>query len=183
MSKIHFKFGFFVVFCFIFCFIFFCFYFVCSFFDRPSNNIYNTFQITRPSPTMNGTPIWRTTKLVILLVVVFALLWFPVHFLVLWTALDEQFPKTFTIYLIKGIAKALSYSNSCINPFLYVFMSKGFRQALKRAFPNVIKILFRRVRRWPPKDNKYHSVTDHPSEYMEPLVLTLSSFFKILCEH
>ncbi|XP_045169559.1 galanin receptor type 1-like [Mercenaria mercenaria] len=77
----------------------------------------------------------RVTKLVASVVVVFALFWLPIHILNLWFKLDPDFPKTPTMLLFKIASHTLSYANSCVNPFVYAFLSDGFRKAFRKTFP------------------------------------------------
>ena len=77
----------------------------------------------------------RVTKLVASVVIVFATFWLPIHIVNLWIKLDENFPKTPAMYNFKIFAHTLSYANSCVNPFVYAFLSDGFRKAFKKTFP------------------------------------------------
>jgi len=77
------------------------------------------------------------TKLVASVVIVFAVSWLPIHVLNLWFKIDPFFPRTPAMYLMKIIAHTLSYSNSCVNPFVYAFLSDGFRKAFRKTFPSV----------------------------------------------
>ncbi|XP_060557530.1 galanin receptor type 1-like isoform X2 [Ruditapes philippinarum] len=78
----------------------------------------------------------RVTKLVASVVIVFALFWLPIHILNMWFKLDpENFPKTPTMLMFKIASHTLSYANSCVNPFVYAFLSDGFRKAFRKTFP------------------------------------------------
>lgn len=79
----------------------------------------------------------RVTKLVASVVIVFAVLWLPIHIINLWFKLDPNFPRTGVMYAFKIIAHTLSYANSCVNPFVYAFLSDGFRKAFKKTFPGM----------------------------------------------
>ena len=43
------------------------------------------------------------------------------------------------MYIIKIISHFLSYANSCVNPFVYAFLSDGFRKAMRKTFPGLAK--------------------------------------------
>ena len=43
------------------------------------------------------------------------------------------------MYIIKLIAHTLSYSNSCVNPFIYAFMGTKFRSYFYAEFQNMFK--------------------------------------------
>nr|AKQ63059.1 orphan G-protein coupled receptor 54 [Platynereis dumerilii] len=77
----------------------------------------------------------KAIKLVAVVVALFAFLWMPIHIFQLWVKFDKNFPYNFAMYLYKIIAHTLSYASSCVNPFVYSFLSDGFRKALKKAFP------------------------------------------------
>lgn len=81
----------------------------------------------------------RVTKLVAAVVILFALLWLPIHVLNLWLKLDPYFPRTRITLLMKILAHTLSYANSCVNPFVYAFMSDGFRKAFRKTCPSLAK--------------------------------------------
>ena len=64
--------------------------------------------------------------------ITFGLTWFPVHFIQLWrTVFQKHFPYTDLMYIIKVIAHTLSYSNSFINPFIYIFVGSKFKSHIK----------------------------------------------------
>ena len=81
----------------------------------------------------------RVTKLVASVVIVFALFWLPIHVLNLWFKLDDNFPRTNVMYIMKIISHTLSYANSCVNPFVYAFLSDGFRKAFRKTFPAFVQ--------------------------------------------
>ena len=39
------------------------------------------------------------------------------------------------MYNFKIFGHSLSYENSCVNPFVYSFLSDGFRKAFQKTFP------------------------------------------------
>ncbi|KAL4222628.1 receptor [Mactra antiquata] len=80
----------------------------------------------------------RVTKLVASIVIVFALFWLPIHIINLWLKLDlDSFPRTDAVYFLKVFFHTLSYANSCVNPFVYAFLSDGFRKAFRKTFPSL----------------------------------------------
>ncbi|WAQ94429.1 GALR2-like protein [Mya arenaria] len=79
----------------------------------------------------------RVTKLVASVVIVFAVSWLPIHILNIWFKYDPLFPRTPTMYVMKIVSHTLSYSNSCVNPFVYAFLSDGFRKAFRKTFPSI----------------------------------------------
>ena len=77
----------------------------------------------------------KVTRMVLAVVIVFAVCWFPIHTLNLWMRLSEYFPYSYPTYIFKVFAHTLSYANSCVNPFVYAFMGENFKKYLKKAFP------------------------------------------------
>ncbi|XP_045031983.1 allatostatin-A receptor [Daphnia magna] len=73
----------------------------------------------------------RVTRMVCIVVGSFALCWFPIQlFLVLKSlALFEITPFTVMIQISSHI---LAYMSSCVNPFLYAFISDNFRKAFRK---------------------------------------------------
>lgn len=69
----------------------------------------------------------RVIKMVLIVVVIFALSWLPIHVILVLRALHmyATTPANMTIQIISHI---LAYSNSCINPILYAFLSEPFRR-------------------------------------------------------
>jgi hypothetical protein len=81
-------------------------------------------------------------KLLIIIATVsitFFLTWLPVHILRVWMSMfKSSFPYTDQMYIIKAISHVLSYSNSVVNPFVYVFIGARFRQYFYLEFSKII---------------------------------------------
>ncbi|UJR20905.1 hypothetical protein I4U23_024014 [Adineta vaga] len=74
----------------------------------------------------------RVTRMVIVVTLVFALCWLPIHILelmkcanvyILYTAAHSH-PKV--LYTIRAFSHALAYFNSCLNPYLYAILNRNF---------------------------------------------------------
>lgn len=67
-------------------------------------------------------------RLLVLVVILFALLWLPVHiYLLIYFFYGEV---THPVYEVAGVASTcLAYFNSCVNPIIYNHASKEFRDA------------------------------------------------------
>lgn len=77
----------------------------------------------------------RTTRMVMVVVVTFAVCWLPVYVFSLWYRLNEKgFPVNNATYIFRVVSHILSYGNSCCNPFIYAFMGENFRKHFKKAF-------------------------------------------------
>ncbi|XP_038044829.1 G-protein coupled receptor 54-like [Patiria miniata] len=77
----------------------------------------------------------KVTRMVLVVVLVFAVCWLPIHVITLWMRLDPAFPRTDPTYIFKMAAHTLSYANSMVNPFVYAFMGENYRRYFKKAFP------------------------------------------------
>ncbi|KAL3831312.1 hypothetical protein ACJMK2_023081, partial [Sinanodonta woodiana] len=83
----------------------------------------------------------RVTKMVVAIVLLFAIFWLPIHVINLWLKLDKNFPRTTFMYGVKIFAHSLSYANSCVNPFVYAFLSDEFRKSFRKSFPQLAQKL------------------------------------------
>lgn len=87
-------------------------------------------------------------KILILIATVsitFALTWLPAHVIQIWkVAFNSSFPYNDTMYIVKVISHTLSYSNSLLNPFIYVFIGTKFRNHIYSEFRGVCKFFCRK---------------------------------------
>nr|XP_002738024.1 PREDICTED: allatostatin-A receptor-like [Saccoglossus kowalevskii] len=75
----------------------------------------------------------KVTVMVVVVVIVFAICWLPIQIFLMvqnFAVYDYENPVLKPIYYT---ANCMSYANSCINPIIYVFLSKSYRQAFRRA--------------------------------------------------
>ncbi|CAH1797472.1 unnamed protein product [Owenia fusiformis] len=80
----------------------------------------------------------NATRLIIVTVVAFAICWLPFHmFQIASFAFDIHKNNDATIRTFLNISEVftmcLAYLNSCINPFIYNFVSKDFRKSFKKS--------------------------------------------------
>jgi len=73
----------------------------------------------------------------ILVVVVFALLWLPIHLVLLFVSLypPPEYPDLYTdlFNAVYVLCTGLAYFNACVNPIIYNRTSKDFRDAFRSA--------------------------------------------------
>lgn len=76
----------------------------------------------------------RVVKLVTIVTVMFALSWLPIQLILLLKSLKLYNVTLFNIAVQIG-SHVLAYSNSCINPFLYAFLSPPFKTGFLNLIP------------------------------------------------
>ena len=71
----------------------------------------------------------RVTRLLVLIVLVFAVLWLPIHVHLL-IAFFGDIPGNSPVYMTLSVVwNCLAYANSCVNPIIYNYTCKDFRAA------------------------------------------------------
>ncbi|XP_054268779.1 QRFP-like peptide receptor [Macrosteles quadrilineatus] len=87
-----------------------------------------------PPPNDDKGNVKQVIKMLILIVVVFITCWAPI---LIWDTLTafHTIPEyaTGTLKHLKTTFHLMSYANSCINPIIYGFMSKNFRESFQKA--------------------------------------------------
>lgn len=69
--------------------------------------------------------------MLVLVVVVFALLWLPIHIHLLHLYFGGDMPEDEIYSRISWLWNGLAYFNSCVNPIIYNYTSKEFRDAFR----------------------------------------------------
>jgi allatostatin receptor len=72
----------------------------------------------------------HVTKVVIIVVATFAICWLPLH-LHLLVAYYGKLPETVTYKILLILWQALSFINSMMNPIIYSYLAKDFRDAFR----------------------------------------------------
>ncbi|XP_075071224.1 C3a anaphylatoxin chemotactic receptor [Mixophyes fleayi] len=80
----------------------------------------------------------KTTKVVFGIIVAFFMTWAPYHII----GITVLYIKNTTMHTLDEISLALAYSNSCINPILYVFMGKDFKSKLRQSLLRIMESAF-----------------------------------------
>ncbi|XP_020279881.1 allatostatin-A receptor-like isoform X2 [Pseudomyrmex gracilis] len=73
----------------------------------------------------------RVTRLVFVVVGVFAVCWCPIQVILVIKSLD-LYPLTTGTIMLQIASHILAYTNSCVNPILYAFLSDNFRKAFRK---------------------------------------------------
>jgi len=74
----------------------------------------------------------RVTRMVIIVVVIFAVCWCPIQLLLVLKSVGLFEPNTSLSVIIQITSHVLAYMNSCVNPVLYAFLSDNFRKAFRK---------------------------------------------------
>ncbi|XP_028968737.1 allatostatin-A receptor-like [Galendromus occidentalis] len=75
----------------------------------------------------------RVTRLVVVVVVTFAVCWAPIQVILFLKSMQMINVASNMILLILQIcSQILAYTNSCLNPILYAFLSENFRKAFRK---------------------------------------------------
>ncbi|KAH9524744.1 KiSS-1 receptor, partial [Bulinus truncatus] len=78
----------------------------------------------------------KVAKMVAAVAILFAITWLPIHlFNLVYVLMDDRFPRSRALYDLKIFAHTLSYTSSCVNPFIYTIMGDGFRKAFRESLP------------------------------------------------
>ncbi|XP_052902512.1 allatostatin-A receptor [Anopheles moucheti] len=73
----------------------------------------------------------RVTRMVVVVVLVFAFCWCPIQVILLLKSL-KLYDLTHASIIFQIVSHVLAYTNSCINPVLYAFLSDNFRKAFRK---------------------------------------------------
>jgi hypothetical protein len=73
----------------------------------------------------------RVTRMIVAVVLAFAICWLPIHIILVLKSIDV-YHQTTTLVAFQIISHVLAYTNSCINPILYCFLSENFRKAFRK---------------------------------------------------
>ncbi|XP_055909587.1 allatostatin-A receptor [Eupeodes corollae] len=73
----------------------------------------------------------RVTRMVVVVVLAFAICWLPIHVILVLKALN-LYASTHVTVILQIVSHVLAYTNSCINPILYAFLSDNFRKAFRK---------------------------------------------------
>ena len=72
----------------------------------------------------------QAARILIIVVVIFAILWLPINIFLL-VAYFHGVPENAAIMATTVVCSCLAYFNSCVNPFIYNYASKDFRESFR----------------------------------------------------
>ncbi|CAO1382419.1 unnamed protein product [Diamesa hyperborea] len=73
----------------------------------------------------------RVTRMIVVVVLAFAICWLPIQIILVLKSLHMYDTTALTVGL-QIISHVLAYTNSCVNPILYAFLSENFRKAFRK---------------------------------------------------
>ncbi|XP_077470555.1 KISS1 receptor a [Stigmatopora argus] len=94
----------------------------------------NNYQVNLPSERSLSIRS-KVSKMVVVVVLLFALCWGPIQIFVLFQSFSPDFRATYATYKVKTWANCMSYANSSLNPLVYGFMGAGFQKSFRKTFP------------------------------------------------
>ncbi|ETE63055.1 G-protein coupled receptor 1, partial [Ophiophagus hannah] len=104
-------------------------------------------------------------KIITALIVTFFVCWFPYH---VFSFIDLKYSSRPDMSLVVNIgdiiASCLAFINSCINPILYVFMVRGFKDSLKLSLFSALENVFMEEVRQTSTTNKTRSSAESNRE-------------------
>ncbi|KAL7875917.1 hypothetical protein AOLI_G00108800 [Acnodon oligacanthus] len=86
------------------------------------------------SPTANLMAKKRVIRMLLVIVVLFFLCWMPVFAVNAWRAFDKRLADRLLSGAPISFIHLLSYTSACVNPIIYCFMNKSFRQGMLATF-------------------------------------------------
>ncbi|XP_033634888.1 G-protein coupled receptor 54-like [Asterias rubens] len=79
----------------------------------------------------------KITRMVLIVVVLFAFCWAPLQIFIIWTNFNyaqvSEMRKDVFLFL-RGSFQCMAYANSCVNPFVYAFTTTSFRKYFRKMF-------------------------------------------------
>lgn len=91
-------------------------------------------EIQKDKKSRSGVHKVNVSRLLILVIVIFALLWLPVHIHLLLAFYARSWIHETDVYqTVAVLCTCLAYFNSCVNPIIYNRTSKEFRDAFREA--------------------------------------------------
>lgn len=128
---------------------------------------------SKETSVQTATKKWKTTKIVLTVILLFALCWLPIHIFNIWESMQTDASNIHNSWLVACIhtfSLCLAYANSCINPFVYALAGTSFRKHIDRLSPWSAK----RRGKAPNSTTKY-SLQKNDTSRTEPTLMSHST--------
>jgi hypothetical protein len=99
------------------------------------------------------------SRILLVVVAVFALCWLPLHVHLIWANFGSQ-PRSRGYQIYRVMCHCLAYANSCMNPVIYNYVSKDFRQRFRSIWTTCGNVMLRRD----PRDSNILDTYDYKNE-------------------
>ncbi|XP_022111167.1 G-protein coupled receptor 54-like [Acanthaster planci] len=101
-------------------------------YDPLSQNPRSTTLPPAQSSARTASKTWKTTRIILSVVMLFAVCWAPKQAVNVWTAFHESADTSEQLLSVNAITLCLIYANSCINPFVYALAGANYRHHLRQ---------------------------------------------------
>ena len=101
-------------------------------YDPLSQNPRSATLPTAQSSARTASKTWKTTRIVLSVVMLFAVCWAPKQALNMWDAFNGENDSSAQLLNAHAITLCLTYANSCINPFVYALAGANYRHHLRQ---------------------------------------------------
>ncbi|XP_078704036.1 G-protein coupled receptor 54-like [Branchiostoma floridae x Branchiostoma belcheri] len=81
----------------------------------------------------------KVTRMVAVVVGLFALFWLPNHVMNIWWMTAQPKEISHVVFVMKVVSLCLCYCSSAINPFVYAILGDNFRRCFKKLFPRCFR--------------------------------------------
>lgn len=119
---------------------------------------------------LHGTRSNKSNRIIFAIIFAFFICWLPFHVIQL-LEIKGLTDKSFSIFVQLGgpATVMLAFTNSCLNPILYVFMCDEFRKKLKRSLFLVLESALSEEQLHSRSFSSHFSITSRRSEFAAPL--------------
>ncbi|XP_063956019.1 G-protein coupled receptor 54-like [Lytechinus pictus] len=103
---------------------------------RILRTVWSSFYLASMASEAQRKKRWKVTRMTLLVVILFGVCWGPIHAINLATSfqIDGEAMQSVHLMHFTFFSLCLAYSNSALNPFLYAFSGRSYREMLLYSF-------------------------------------------------